>query len=118
MVQSNVTIKLTDGTVKDCNVNNLHEQSIACPNGFIGKGDEEFCLSIKTNEVTNEEAVSKCYEDGSDLFLPNDKAQDEYVIDVLAMSSYSNPVYPGLFHIGLYQDQHTQKYYKSGGSRV
>ena len=116
--QTNVTIKLADGTVKDCNLNNLHEQSIACPSGFIGKGDEEFCISINTNEVTNVEAGGKCYEDGSELFIPDSITQDEYIIDVLSTSSYSNPIYPGLYHIGLFQDQHTQKYYKSGGSRV
>ena len=117
-LQENITLKLDDGTLKDCNVNNLHDQSISCPNGFIGKGDEAFCISINTDVVTNKEAVAKCYEDGSELLVPDNLEQDEYVNDVLATSRYSKPTFPGFYHVGLYQDQQQQKYYRSGGSRV
>ena len=68
--------------------------------------------------MTNYESTIKCYEDGSDLFLPFDSDEDEYAIDVLKRYTYSQDVYPGYYHIGLYQHQEALEYYQSGGSRV
>ena len=117
-VQDHVTIKLPDGSFKDCHVKNLHDNVKDCPDGFIGKADDEFCIKVHTEPMTNFKSAIKCYEDGSDLFLPSDSDSDEYAIDVLKRSTYSQSVYPGYYHIGLYQHQEALEYYQSGGSRV
>ena len=115
-VQDQVTIKLPDGSSKDCHVKNLHDQVNDCPDGFIGKADEQLCLRIHMEPMTNPESAFKCHEDGSDLFLPMNSEEDEYATDVL--NKYSQPIYPGHFHIGLYQHQEAQEYYQSSGARV
>ena len=104
-VQDHVTIKLPDGSFKDCHVKNLHDNVKDCPDGFIGKADDEFCIKVHTEPMTNFKSAIKCYEDGSDLFLPSDSDSDEYAIDVLKRSTYSQSVNPGYYHIGLYQHQ-------------
>ena len=98
---------------------NLHDNVQDCPKGFVGKGDDEFCLSVKTEAVDNTEAARQCYEDASDLLQVDSSDEDDYVMKVLqSLEKYTQPVNPGFYHTALYQRQEGRQYYLRNGARV
>ena len=118
-LKESITVKLNDDSTKECKLENLHDNAIDCPQGFIGKGDDEFCLSVKMNAVENEEAARQCYEDASDLLQVHSSDEDEYVVNLLASDQrYALPIHPGFYHTALYQRQAGRQYYHRNGARV
>ena len=67
-------------------------------------------------ELTNREASRRCMEMGATLFVPRSQAQENTVLALLrATLELSMPVLPGLYHIGLYQNQKENMLYTSSG---
>ena len=114
-----VEIKMTDDSVKNCTIENLHDQALSCPTGWYGNGSDEFCFSVKTKAVDNEEAARQCYGEGGDLIQIESSAEDEYIIAILtSRKDYSTPLHPGIYHMGLHQRKTGSQYYYRNGARV
>ena len=110
-----------DGTLTECFAEDPYDETLKCPKGWIGKKSEEKCLKIHTKPEDNTNAARQCYREGSDLFQDEHKDWNEIFIDATHFSSnYStDPVYPGYYHLGLYQKQSGNHYlYHRNGARV
>ena len=110
---------MSDSKYKNCTLENLHDNTEVCPTGWLGKADDEFCLKVNTDQVTNDEASRQCLEEGSDLLQVRDATEDSYAQNVItSIKEYALPVWPGYYHMGVYQRRTGEQYYSRNGHRV
>ena len=52
-----ITLKMTDGSYKDCSLEDIYETGSGCPKNWYGKVGDELCFKVHTDPVDNEEAA-------------------------------------------------------------
>ena len=114
-----VKVILADDSTKECTFENLFDMTESCPKGWTGSADDDSCLKVFPESVTNSEASMLCNQNGAELIQIESEADDDRVTAILeGAQEYSIPTHPGFYHIGTYQRQSGKQYYHGNGARV
>jgi hypothetical protein len=75
---------------------------------------------LKPNILIDKKYIYRlCSLQGSDLLQVYNSGMEGLVLNVLgSKTTYSQPIMPGIYHLGLYQRQSGNKFYHANGERV